>query len=56
MERLKTFWKDEQGLEVVEYAIIAGMIVVASLVAITSIGIWVVAQFNAIEAGLANGP
>ena len=28
MEQLKKFWSDEQGLETVEYAIIAGLIVV----------------------------
>lgn len=43
---LKKFRKDEQGVEVVEYAIILGIIVVVSLGAIIFIGIWARSQFE----------
>jgi Flp pilus assembly pilin Flp len=43
---LKRFWKNEQGVEVVEYAIILGIIVVVSLSAIILIGSWVQGQFE----------
>ena len=52
MEQLKKFWSDEQGLETVEYAIIAGLIVVGTIIAITSIGIWVRTQFEALQTDL----
>lgn len=35
---LKKFIRDEQGLETVEYAIILGLIVVATITLITTIG------------------
>jgi len=43
---LKRFWNNEQGVEVVEYAIILGIIVVVSLGAIIFIGGWVQGQFE----------
>ena len=43
---MKRFIGDEAGLEVVEYAIILGLIVVATLAAMVALGSWVVAQFN----------
>jgi Flp pilus assembly pilin Flp len=46
MDILKVFWKDEQSLEVVEYAIILGIIVVASLGFIIFIGGWVQDQYE----------
>ncbi len=49
---LKRFVKDEQGLETVEYAIILGLIVVATIGAIITLGGWVLAQFNAVNADL----
>lgn len=43
---IKKFVKDERGLETVEYAIIAGLIVVGSIVTIVSIGGFVLAKFQ----------
>ena len=51
-EIVKRFVKDERGLETVEYAIIAGLIVVGTIAVIASIGTWVLAQFTALDAGL----
>jgi pilus assembly protein Flp/PilA len=47
------FWRDEEGLETVEYAIIAGLIVVGVIATVVSIGLWVNAKFTALNAGLA---
>jgi len=52
---VKKFVKDEKGLETVEYAIIAGLIVVGTIATIVSIGGWVNAKFNALDTGLAGG-
>ena len=40
MEQLKKFWSDEQGLETVEYAIMAGLIVIGAIVVIQNRIIW----------------
>jgi Flp pilus assembly pilin Flp len=52
MSTIKRFIKDEQGLETVEYAIIAGLIVVGVVTAITAIGIWVRTQFVDLQTDL----
>jgi Flp pilus assembly pilin Flp len=52
MNAMKKFFSDEQGLESVEYAIIAGLIVVGLIVVITSIGGKVLAKFTALDAAL----
>ena len=39
----------ESGLEVVEYAIIVGLIVAAALGVIAAIGAWVLAQFQTFQ-------
>ena len=44
--------KAEEGLETVEYAIITGLIVAATLTAIAAIGAWVLAQFQGLQAGV----
>ncbi len=54
VEIAKRFVKDERGLETVEYAIIAGLIVVGTIVTIASIGAWVSTKFTALDSGLAN--
>ena len=41
MRRIKQFLRDESGMEAVEYGVIAGLIVVGALTAITVIGMWV---------------
>ena len=43
---LKSFLTNEQGLETVEYAVIAALITGAAIVAITALGTAVAAQFN----------
>ena len=53
MEMLKRFIADESGLETVEYAIIAGLIVVGVIATVVSIGGWVATQFTALNTGLA---
>ena len=53
---IRRFMKDEKGLETVEYAIIAGLIVVATIATIASIGTWVSARFVALDTGLQANP
>ena len=52
---LRSFLCDESGLETVEYAIIAGLIVAGVIATVTSIGLWVAARFDELNAGLAGG-
>ncbi|MBL7215007.1 MAG: Flp family type IVb pilin [Phycisphaerae bacterium] len=52
MKTLVNFLKDEKGLETVEYAIIAGLIVVGIVTFIASIGDWVAAQFGSLDTDL----
>ena len=52
MELLKRFIKDEQGLETVEYAIILGLIVVATIGLISTLGTWVHNRFNDVVTAL----
>ena len=46
LENVKKFVKDERGLETVEYAIITGLIVVAAIVLISTVGTRVAAAFS----------
>jgi len=46
MEMLKRFIKDERGLETVEYAIILGLIVGATIMLVIALGNWVALQFT----------
>ena len=46
MELVKRFIRDEQGLETVEYAIILGLIVVATIGLVSILGTWVHDRFN----------
>ena len=52
MNLVKRFLSDERGLETVEYAIIAGLIVVGTIATIISIGTWVSGKFTALDTGL----
>lgn len=45
-------WKDEQGGEVLEYALIAGLIVVAAIAVIGAVGSKVLARWNSLNSGL----
>jgi Flp pilus assembly pilin Flp len=49
---LKNFIQNDQGLETVEYAIIAGLIVVGTVVAITAIGVWVSGKYTDLKTSL----
>ena len=44
--------RNDEGLETVEYAIIAGLVVVGTIVAVTAIGVWVGGQFGALQTTL----
>ena len=44
--------RDEQGGEVLEYALIAGLIVVAAIAVITSVGTKVVAKWQSVDDGM----
>ena len=52
MKSLKSFLSDEKGLETVEYAIIAGLIVVALIAIITAIGDKVKNKFQSLNSAL----
>lgn len=43
---LKKFWSDEQGLELSEYAVMAALIIIAVIVAITAVSGGIAAAFN----------
>ena len=53
-EIAKRFFKDEKGLETVEYAIIAGLIVVGTITTIVAVGGLVLAKFQGLEQGLSS--
>ena len=44
--------RDEQGGEVLEYALVAGLIVVAAIAVIGSVGTKVLARWNSLNASL----
>jgi Flp pilus assembly pilin Flp len=44
--------KDEQGGEVLEYALIVGLIVVAAIAAITSVGTKVLAKWGSLNSSM----
>ncbi|HEX5009058.1 MAG TPA: Flp family type IVb pilin [Planctomycetota bacterium] len=43
---------DDHGLETVEYAIIAGLIVVGLITVATAIGVWVKRRLNSVKTGV----
>ena len=52
---LKTFRKlmrDDSGGEVLEYALIAGLIVVAAIAVIGAVGTKVLARWNSVDSGM----
>lgn len=49
---LKGLAKDEQGGEVIEYALIMGLILVAAIAIIGSVGTKVVARWNSVNSSL----
>jgi pilus assembly protein Flp/PilA len=52
LQLLKRFVREEEGLETVEYAIIAGLIVVGIVTTIGQIGQWVGDKFNELNTDL----
>jgi len=60
MKRWIRIWRqglrDESGIEVVEYAIITGLIVAAAVVSLGILGIWVSGQFSSISENVDAGP
>lgn len=52
---LKKFMKDDRGLETVEYAIITGLIVAATITAIGILGAWVTTQFETVNSNVGAG-
>jgi Flp pilus assembly pilin Flp len=48
----KSFIADDRGLETVEYAIIAGMIVAGLIAVVVAIGTWVKAKFTDLKTDL----
>ena len=52
MKTVKRFIQDERGLETVEYAIIAGLIVVGTIATIVTIGTWVSSKFDKLNTAL----
>ena len=52
---MKRFIKDEQGLETVEYAIIAGLITLAAIATITLVGASVNTKFNDLLTAMGGG-
>ncbi len=53
---IKRFITDESGLETVEYAVIAGLITVAAIATITSVGLLVRDKFAELETHLQPTP
>lgn len=49
---LKSFWDDENGAAMIEYAIIIGVIAVAVVGVVAWIGSWALAQFENLETEL----
>jgi Flp pilus assembly pilin Flp len=52
MKTLNRFVADERGLETIEYAIVAGLIVVGVITAVTAIGVWVAGKWNTFKTNL----
>ena len=52
MKSFKSFLSDDKGLETVEYAIIAGLIVAGVVAAVAAISIWVNTRFTAMKTSL----
>ena len=51
---VKKFLKDERGLETVEYAVIAGLILIGTIATIYAVGQWVGNRFTQLQNNLAN--
>ena len=49
---IKTFLRDETGGEILEYALIAGLIVVSAIAVVTRVGTKVLGRWNSLNAGM----
>ena len=52
LRALRRFVRDESGLELLEYAIIGGIITAASIVTIAAIGLWLSQKFERLNNAL----
>ena len=52
MNLLKNLVRDENGGEVLEYALIAGLIIVAAIAVITSVGTKVLARWTSLNSSI----
>jgi pilus assembly protein Flp/PilA len=52
VQTLNRFLSDDAGLETVEYAIIAGLIVAGVITVVVAIGTWVKGKFNSLKTDL----
>jgi len=52
MNLVKSLVRDENGGEVLEYALIAGLIIVAAIAVITSVGTKVLARWTSLNSSL----
>jgi pilus assembly protein Flp/PilA len=51
---VRAFWRDEEGLTMVEYAIAGALVAAATVTAFTSLGQSVIAQITALAADVAS--
>ncbi len=52
MNKLTGAWRDEAGGEVIEYALIAGLIIVGAIAMITAVGGKALARWTSVNASL----
>jgi len=52
MNAVRRFLRDDRGLETIEYAIIAGLIVSGLVAIVVAIGTWVKGQFQSLQTDL----
>ena len=52
MRTVLNFIRDERGGEVLEYALIVGLIVVAAIAAVTSVGTKVLAKWTSLDSSI----
>jgi len=52
MRNVLNFIRDERGGEVLEYALIVGLIVVAAIAAVTSVGTKVLAKWTSLDSSI----
>jgi len=52
MNNIRKFWKNEKGATAIEYGLIAGLIAVVIILAVTTVGTDLKAKFDAISSAL----